>query len=316
MRRSTLREAVLAAGRSGYRALMRKTAAGLAVVAMAAGAASAEGATVVKAVSLNTGARAAMYVPVTINGQAVLMLVDTGATNTQVDRRLVKRLNLKAAGKAQTFGTVGCKTKARPYAALSVRVGGAPSKPFVVNAGRQAGKLRRVLGLPVAGLLGNDVLSTFNTISVDFADRRLVLGGGLPRTEYNLRSKALKDKKTGRTALFGAQVRIKKRKAVLIVDTGASQSTLSRRAARRFKLRRAGKSRSISAVACRTKVQPFRLPAITSGGTTFNPTVALGTKSTPVKGAAGLLGAPSLANYGQVSFDYRSGAIALGFPSP
>lgn len=118
----------------------------------------------------------AVVVAGTISDKPVGLLVDTGAGRTLLDPQAVKRLGLSAAGPTRTTHTAFCsKSTITPVRIAHWTVGGVPlastiaiSSPIPVLQ-QSRGK--------VFGLLGLDVLYRFHTVTIDYTDGRMVLGG-------------------------------------------------------------------------------------------------------------------------------------------
>jgi predicted aspartyl protease len=121
-------------------------------------------------VKTNSGATAAL-VRVFIHGQLVPMLVDTGATVTVINRTAARRLHLRMVGREHKFcGVTGCAL-ARRVRVSNWNVGGVPLPTVVVSSSPIAG-----LNAHPFGLLGSDVLSQFGSVTIDYANKQLILG--------------------------------------------------------------------------------------------------------------------------------------------
>lgn len=108
-------------------------------------------------------------VPVAIGGQGPMMFVlDTGSSNSVVDRGVAQRLSLPPAGKAQRAAGVSCATTTQPVRVATWQVGAVDLPAQDLDSIELA-----IPGL--TGLLGSDVLYRFGTITVDYAGARLVL---------------------------------------------------------------------------------------------------------------------------------------------
>lgn len=116
------------------------------------------------------GATAAL-VRVFIHGRLVPMLVDTGATVSVINRTAARELHLKTVGKPHQFcGVTGCAL-ARRVRVKNWNVGGVPLPAVVVSSSPIAG-----LNAHPFGLLGSDVLSRFGSVTIDYANKELILG--------------------------------------------------------------------------------------------------------------------------------------------
>ena len=121
-------------------------------------------------VKTKSGATAAL-VRVFIHGRLVPMLIDTGATVTVINRTAARKLHLKTVGKPHQFcGVTGCAL-ARRVRVSNWNVGGVPLPTVVVSSSPIAG-----LNAHPFGLLGSDVLSRFGSVTIDYANKQLILG--------------------------------------------------------------------------------------------------------------------------------------------
>jgi len=139
-------------------------------VASATEAHDAQAAIPIVVVKTNSGATAAL-VQVVIHGRAVPMLIDTGATVSVINRTAARKLHLKTVGKPHEFcGVTGCAL-ARRVRMSNWSVGGVPLPTVVVSSSPIAG-----LNAHPFGLLGSDVLSHFGSVTIDYANKELILG--------------------------------------------------------------------------------------------------------------------------------------------
>ncbi len=147
----------------------------LATPGVMAGVASATDARAAQTIPLvvvkeRNGATAAL-VRVFIHGQLVPMLVDTGATVSVINRTAARKLHLKMVGKPHRFcGVTGCALAGR-VRVKNWNVGGVPLPTVVVSSSPIAG-----LNAHPFGLLGSDVLSRFGSVTIDYANKELILG--------------------------------------------------------------------------------------------------------------------------------------------
>jgi predicted aspartyl protease len=147
----------------------------LATPGVMAGVASATDARAAQTIPLvvvkeRNGATAAL-VRVFIHGQLVPMLVDTGATVSVINRTAARKLHLEMVGKPHRFcGVTGCALAGR-VRVKNWNVGGVPLPTVVVSSSPIAG-----LNAHPFGLLGSDVLSRFGSVTIDYANKELILG--------------------------------------------------------------------------------------------------------------------------------------------
>jgi hypothetical protein len=121
------------------------------------------------AVPLTCDADGTLIVPVSLQGaSAHPFILDTGASMTLVDERLVRTLRLPAVG------TVRLESSVEPRVHGSLRFEGVEltSLPFV------SADLKNLKWIVpgVSGILGNDVLRALGDVTIDYRRCRLVLG--------------------------------------------------------------------------------------------------------------------------------------------
>jgi predicted aspartyl protease len=112
-------------------------------------------------------------VPVTINGKGPwAFALDTGASQSVVDSQVAAELSVKVTGKKQRIAGVTSVTKVRSIKVREWRVGNV-SLPAttVVEANLPFGNAHG----GVQGLLGSDMLSQFDVVTIDYAHSMLVL---------------------------------------------------------------------------------------------------------------------------------------------
>jgi predicted aspartyl protease len=110
-------------------------------------------------------------VPVTLDGHGPLtFILDTGSSQSVVDRAVAQRLGLPMAGRARQVSGVSCAAAAQPVHVTSWQLD---------TVGLAAQNLDSIaLAIPgLNGLMGSDVLYRFGTITIDYAASRLVIGG-------------------------------------------------------------------------------------------------------------------------------------------
>jgi predicted aspartyl protease len=120
------------------------------------------------------GGEVTAVVTVTVNDHAYPFVVDTGAAGSMIDAGVARELGLPEAGGARSRvsgigGTVD---------ATAVMVDGWAVGPVALPRLRmEALPLGGALGGGAVGLLGSDVLSRFESVTLDFGAERLELGG-------------------------------------------------------------------------------------------------------------------------------------------
>jgi predicted aspartyl protease len=117
------------------------------------------------------GARLA-FVPVSIDGQGPFAFaLDTGASQSVIDKELADQLGLPKVGQAVELTGVAATTEAEETRIGSWRAGDVQMPVDTVVAVRLNAVSRQV---KMRGLLGSDVLSRFGAVTVDYEHRRLL----------------------------------------------------------------------------------------------------------------------------------------------
>jgi predicted aspartyl protease len=112
-------------------------------------------------------------VPVTINGQGPFTFaLDTGAAQSLVDAQLAKRLHATKAGSAGKIAGINSVTKAALVKVRSWKVGTIALPPTTLVATNLPNG-NAYVGLQ--GLLGSDMLSRFDVITIDYKHKQLRL---------------------------------------------------------------------------------------------------------------------------------------------
>ena len=112
-------------------------------------------------------------VPVTINGKGpYAFALDTGASQSLVDSQVAHELGVPTTGGKQQIAGVASITKVRSIRVRDWKVGKVRLPPTtVVEANLPFGNARS----GVQGLLGSDMLSDFDVVTIDYAHSRLLL---------------------------------------------------------------------------------------------------------------------------------------------
>jgi len=132
-----------------------------------------QGQLLVKIKVIKHGGQVLALVPVTINGKGPwAFALDTGASQSLVDSQVAKELRVRTTGAKQKIAGV---TKVARVGAIRVtdwRVGRVKLPPTtVVEANLPFGNADG----GIQGLLGSDMLSDFDVITIDYAHSRLLL---------------------------------------------------------------------------------------------------------------------------------------------
>jgi Aspartyl protease len=128
-----------------------------------------KGSLVVTIKVLKHGRQVLAVVPVTIDGKGPYSFaLDTGASQSLVDSSLAKKLGAPRTGSKQRIAGVTSVSSAPSIEVRSWRVGSVKLPPTTIVAA----------DLPfgnVVGLLGSDMLSLFDVVTIDYGHSRLVL---------------------------------------------------------------------------------------------------------------------------------------------
>ena len=119
------------------------------------------------------GLQVLALVPVTIDGKGPFAFaLDTGASQSLVDSQVAKELRVPATGTRQRIAGVASVSKVRAIRVRDWRVGKVKLPPStVVEANLPFGNVDG----GVQGLLGSDMLSDFDVVTIDYAHSRLLL---------------------------------------------------------------------------------------------------------------------------------------------
>ena len=114
-----------------------------------------------------------VIVDLTINGKGPYpFALDTGASLSLIDLQLAQRLGLPVAGPPEDITGVGGTQRVTPMAVSQWAMGAATLPARTITSASLSG-LRRSAGID--GLLGSDVLSAFNAVTIDFADSVIIV---------------------------------------------------------------------------------------------------------------------------------------------
>lgn len=109
-----------------------------------------------------------------VHAVSTAMVIDTGASTSEVDTTLAKRAGLKNVGEPQTVDSVSCSTKVQPVT-LDRMVVGSVAMPTVVGISSTIPSTSSSTAESF-GLIGSDILSSYGRIGIDFTAGKLVLG--------------------------------------------------------------------------------------------------------------------------------------------
>ena len=136
-------------------------------VALSAGAAPIE-------LSFQLDARhSSILIPAEVNGKPVTLILDTGATQTILDAKLLGLTNLDL--KMSRFQDSGPGLRGEAvWAEARLELGGHTWRDQRVVA-MNLDQLALRYGRPIHGILGQDILRTFDRVTIDFRKRTLTL---------------------------------------------------------------------------------------------------------------------------------------------
>jgi predicted aspartyl protease len=119
------------------------------------------------------GSQVLALVPVTIDGKGPFAFaLDTGASQSLVDSQVAKELRVPSTGVKQRIAGVTAVSRVRAIRVRDWRVGKVQLPPTtVVEANLPFGNADG----GVQGLLGSDMLSDFDVVTIDYAHSRLLL---------------------------------------------------------------------------------------------------------------------------------------------
>jgi predicted aspartyl protease len=230
-------------------------------------------------------------------------LVDTGAAISVVNAPLAAKLHLavvkRRSGRLQG---AGCTTASGEDRVVHWRVGQVDLPPLDVSTVVMSAT---TTDTSVQGLLGSDLWQGFGSLSVDYR-KSLAQVGVVPKG----RSVAIRVLRSDGEVVVVAPVTIQGRGPYpFVIDTGASDSVVSRSLAQKFRFHQLERSVSIAAVGCTSKASLVRIPRWSVGsvklpaGAALNLRDPLGTRNA---GLIGIVGSSALSRFGQVTIDYKS----------
>jgi predicted aspartyl protease len=294
---------------------------------------SGQAASVPLAVSRAKGQVLAL-VSVCIDGKGPFPLVlDSGATSSSVDAQVVKALHLPSAGKATKESGASCTVVTRPVKITSWSLGSIALQGQTVESSTIPN-----FGLhqAPAGLLGSDVLSRFGAVRIDYKDQKLIFpgpegptvsgnhvvaaGSSATPTPSNLLAGYPAPTTVPMGVVYAAHQALAlvpiefsgAGKLAFIIDTGASGSAVSTKAASTLKLTTLKKRAQVSGVGCQASATRVKSGPWSLSGTPLHAQALISIKlpTTSSEGISGLLGSDQLSHFGSVVIDYAGGRLA------
>lgn len=280
------------------------------------------------------GTQVAVLTNLCISGKGPYpFVIDTGATQSEIDEGLAMRLGLRTQGSLEKFEGVGCTGTSQPRRATTWSWAGVPLLPQVLSAATIPGM--GGAGQPV-GLLGSDVLSRFGAVRIDFSGSAVVLPGPEGPAPSGLGSvqgpTAVPTPKVLLAGTAGGTVPVTvdrgpevseviapisiggHRSLPFAVDTGSSQSVVAQSLAASSGLRHTDTSERQTTV-CSTITVPIYNSGPWKVGTVPLVRGPIATANLGPVGSAGfvgLLGSDQLIHFGWVVFDYAGARLVLG----
>jgi len=163
-----------------YELMTRRYLAGLFTVLALLGAAGAQATSstapkdlVVGLTVIEHGKQVIALVPVTINGKGPFTFaLDTGASRSLMDSAVAKRLQVQKKGSAGKIAGVNSVTKAQLVKVTTWKVGQIKLPPTtIISSNLPFGNAYA----GIQGLLGSDMLSGFDVITIDYTQKQLRL---------------------------------------------------------------------------------------------------------------------------------------------
>lgn len=253
--------------------------------------------------------------------------LDSGAFQTVIDAGLAHRLHLATIGRSRATGIGGCIDQLSAVTVDSWSVDGLSLAPQTFSADTEPGQGGKG---QTDGLLGNDVLSRFGAVRIDFDSGALVLPGpeGAPLnpsvftgpkgpvpTELTKGQGVVvpAEAMTGPVSDYlSVPVRFGDEPTnYFVVDTGVSRTTVDPWVSKEGSLRATDLADSYGTV-CSTMTAPIVQSGSWSvSGLALRPQL-VDSLGTGVSSDAGILGADTLAHEKWVVLDYTGGLIVFG----
>jgi predicted aspartyl protease len=271
-------------------------------------------------------------VSVCIDGRGPFPLVlDSGATSSELDSQVVGAAKLPSAGKSTKVAGVSCTTAAHPVKVMNWSIG-----PIALQGQTVMSSSIPNFGLhqAPAGLLGSDVLSRFGAIRIDYQHQMLVLPGPegpVATAVHVVRGPSSTPTPADLLAGYPAQTTVPMNVAyaphavvavapvyfsspvefTFIVDTGSSGSAIAMEAASSLRLSKLKKRQTVSGVACEAST-----PLVKSGKWSLAKTPLVAETLPTIKlptalDISGLIGSNQLSRFGSIVLDYAGGRLLI-----
>lgn len=235
-------------------------------------------------------------------------LVDTGAAISVVNAPLAAELHLgvvrRRSGRLQG---AGCTSASGMDRVTRWRVGQVSLPPIDVSTVSLSSSTS---SSAIQGLLGSDLWYRFSSLDIDYRSGLVRLGVVPPG-----RSIGVRVVHESSEVVVVAPVDVDGHGPYpFVVDTGASQSVVSRSLASTFHLHQVQRSVTIDAVGCTSKASMVRVEHWASGSVTLPSGTALALRhplGTSAPGKVGILGSNELSRFGEVTIDYAGDRLIL-----
>jgi predicted aspartyl protease len=266
-----------------------------------------------------------VLVPVCLSGHGPYPFVlDTGATQSLVDRTLADQLQLAFTGTSTPATGVGCTVAAAHVQVPSWSVGEVSLHAQTLTSLPMA---KAPDGPGIAGLLGSDVWSRFGQFQLDYRAGQVLLPGPEQATAPTPVPPAAADPPPSAPGSQRVPMTVIRNGAATLpvvpvtlaglepkrfaLDTGSSSSVVDHKLAQQLSLRPVGRPRNAAGVSCSATSQPVHVTSWRVGVVAL-PAQNVDSIALPVPGLDGLLGSDVLYRFGTVTIDYAAGSLVLG----
>jgi predicted aspartyl protease len=275
---------------------------------------------VIPIIVMRRGFAVRAYVRVMIRGHAYAMVLDSGAGRTVVTDTVSRSLRLPRRGASRLIPALGCSAAVALVAVSRWELAGMTLPKMVILSRPLLGP-SRVAGLPVAGALGSDVLSRFETVTFEFSRRRVILGPSRQLPPHSSHISRAAGPLNGfdqavRVTIDGARV-------PMVIDTGSAYSMMDSPTTRRFRFHLVGfLVTGRTAAGCRIAAARVAIPRWAMGSVRLPSALVLDVLTTTPFSALhvdGLLGTDVLSKFSRVTLDFARHRIAIDgplFPQP
>ncbi|PZS37613.1 MAG: hypothetical protein DLM62_18235 [Pseudonocardiales bacterium] len=270
---------------------------------------------------VHTATATLVLVPVCLSGHGPYPFVlDTGATQSVVDRTLADQLQLASTGTTTPATGVGCTKAAGHVQMPNWSVGEVPLRAQTLASLPVA---HAPDGPDIVGLLGSDVWSRFGQFQLDYRAGQVLLPGPEQATAPTSATDAAPSAPgSQRVPMMVIRSRASTVAVVpvtiegvgpkrFVLDTGASSSVVDRRVTQQLSLPPVGRPRNAAGVSCSAPSQAVHVASWRIGAVTL-PAQDVDSIALPIPGLDGLVGSDVLYRFGTVTIDYAASTLILG----